>query len=663
MNPTAAQAVERVRAIAVARATGEGAEDLSVLTEALLEATEAAGEDALLPVWAACRCAEDDALVQRALSFVVARKRVDLGADRWIPLLWLLASPRSHDLSTMRNCVTALQRQLVLSGTALRMLRGEVGPFLIHALRFSVDISEQATDLLFAYVDSGVIEHLFTARTSEVLRGLLAGLPESVPSAVSKSASSLAAEMAKRTFPDEFPSVLEDLRAFLGSRVTPQPTDEWSKVLHWTDESVRDFVEHYEAFEDLTAVASARNVAAHDLRVTGRWASVGKLPLDFLEKLLHTWRRLYTDVRAKLSGDGEAPTLFALAPARGSFVVRVLVDVKEPQLELDAKSADEIVTSSELLAEATTVGTAAYDYAPLWRLAADQDVNLEIGIAVPGPTSVRHRIRFGYVRARRIIERIAAAPAPPAARTEMVGTLDGANHRTGKFEMAPQDGRPAISGSVVRGGHGLLLDKTIGETYRFDLGRTTDGAGTEKWELFGLTPLRAEAAADTRITREVLAPIPETFTSAVVPKSDSLARIIQVVEVVASGKVLSPATIDLSQRHVDYHKHAARVLHLLSDEGTLLPAGATLVALPSSRRYDHLAIQFEVSTCGQAWMKWAGVARVADLDPETAFEFLEKKSNLTDAMIKRRGRTLRRWARDLGSSSKTAEAADQDADE
>jgi hypothetical protein len=334
--------------------------------------------------------------------------------------------------------------------------------------------------------------------------------------------------------------------------------------------------------------------------------------------------------------------------------------VKQPELEVDAKSADEIATSAEPSSEALTVGATAHEYAPLWRLAADQGVDLEIGIAVPGPSGVRHRIRIGHVRAGRFIEKMTLAPVPFATPTEIVGTLDGANHRTGKFEILPSDSVTAITGTVARGGYSILLNKTIGEMYKFALSRVPDAARVEKWELIGLTPVRGEPRTDTTPTGEVLAPLPNTITSAAVPQTDSLDRIIQVVEVVASGKVLASTTIDLSQRHIDYHKHAARLLHLLSDEGTLAPAGATLVALPPSRRYDHLAIQFEVSICGQAWMKWAGVSRVADLDPETAFEFLRNKSNLTEAMVARRGRTLRRWARDLSSSRRTAEVEKED---
>ena len=46
-------------------------------------------------------------------------------------------------------------------------------------------------------------------------------------------------------------------------------------------------------------------------------------------------------------------------------------------------------------------------------------------------------------------------------------------------------------------------------------------------------------------------------------------------------------------------------------------------------------------------MAWANVTCVDDLDPDTAFDFLRARSDLGEAMVERRGRTLKRWARDL----------------
>lgn len=645
MTDRPTQALEAVRSLTAARATGQPLGDLAVLTRAMLEAVEIASSQALLPLWAACRLAEDDPLVLRALSFVIARHTPDFAADRWLPMLWLLVPPHPLDHSTIQNCLTALQRHPDLSGITLRVLRREIGTFLVHALDQADDLMEAVIDVLYSYLDADVLQQVLTTREERMLRDRLRSASSDLADPVVKMAQTLATEIEAQTFQDEFPDVLEDLRSFLDARSLPSTTDEWVQVLRWTEESVREFVERYAAFEDLTAVATARNTPMHELRVAGRWATVGKLPIDFLERILRTWKRFYTEVRRTVADGSDSPNLFVLAPTRGSFVVRVLVDANIPALEVDAKAAEEIVA----LAVSATEATSSLVYSPLLELAEEYSVDLEIGIAVPGPARTRQRIRIAHISARQKMLALTTRESQPAARVEIIGVLDGANRRTGKFELLPLDGREAIAGTVVRGGNKILLDKTIGDTYRFDLSRTTDpSTRSERWELVRLSAVQTQQVVAASATRELLAPRPTILTSNLVPQSDSLKRIIQIVELVASGSIVSPETIDLSQRHIDYAKQAARLLHLLSDEGALLPAGATLITLSNARRFDYLAIQFEVSIFGRAWLEWAGVTRVADLDPKTAHDFLRQRSNLSESMIQRRGRTLRRWARDLG---------------
>src|SRR5437879_4731995 len=142
MTATPAEALEAVRSLIVARTTGEPAGDLSVLTRAMLEAVDIAGTEALLPLWAASRLAEDAPVVRRSLSFVVARPAPDFAEDRWLPMLWLLAPPHPWDQSTLQNCLTALQRHPRLSGVALRVLRREFGSFLVAALGRADELKE-----------------------------------------------------------------------------------------------------------------------------------------------------------------------------------------------------------------------------------------------------------------------------------------------------------------------------------------------------------------------------------------------------------------------------------------------------------------------------------------------------------------------------------------
>ncbi len=139
--------------------------------------------------------------------------------------------------------------------------------------------------------------------------------------------------------------------------------------------------------------------------------------------------------------------------------------------------------------------------------------------------------------------------------------------------------------------------------------------------------------------------------SETVPQVDSLARIVQAMSVVASGKELSTQTIDLSRRHVNYVKHAARLLGLLSTSGELSLAGKKLTSLSGADQVSLLARQFELSACGRAWMNWSNANAISEVDPSSAERFLSEKSTLPPTMVERRGRTLRRWCKDLASGA------------
>lgn len=142
-----------------------------------------------------------------------------------------------------------------------------------------------------------------------------------------------------------------------------------------------------------------------------------------------------------------------------------------------------------------------------------------------------------------------------------------------------------------------------------------------------------------------------------VPQSDSFERIIQVVALIAKGVVLSPETIDLSERHINYHKQAARILGLLDGEGAATQAGKAVATLAPNRQFDLLRIQFEMSRCGQAWLNFANVQGIEQIAPEQAEAFLRRRARLSNSMVARRGRCLRRWVRDLKTG-----AADDSAD-
>ena len=651
MTGSLSPSIETLRTLVQRRLEHGSEPDLAILTRAAIEAVEGNGSALLPSLWAACREGQDDPLVVRLASFLIARYSGELEGNQWVPLLWLLAPPYAQDESTLQNTLTALQRNAAPPEPARAFIQREVGPLLLHALTAAPRLLESVADVVLALADSSALRTSLRARDAKRLLEQLRTLATTASSAVAEAAESAASAVASGGYVDDFPSLAADVRERLTQSLVLAKSATEDATLGWTNQSVREFLEQYATLEELTDETATRRIPAHDIRITGGWATVGKLPIDFLERVLHTWRKLYGDIRAAFAGDHLAPDLFVLAPARGSFIVRVLVDTEQPAFDGQAAEAFvDIATgfgnrASGLTAEARDQWLA--ESFPLVKLAADNGVDIEVSLAIPGPLARRHRIRIGHRKARRTVEAVLAEASDTVAdRQEIVGVLDGANHRTGHFEMLPEDGTPAITGNVARPGRNILLNKTIGGTYRFEIRRVIEANGADKWELHRVSSVTGEPLV-APATRDVLAPPPEVITSTVLPQTDSLERITQVVEVVASGAILSEETVDLSARHIAYHTHAARCLHLLTEEGLLSEAGAILVTLPSTRRLDHLAIQFEVSIPGHAWIRWANATGVDDLDPKSASQFLKERSNLTPSMVERRGRTLTSWAKQL----------------
>ena len=154
-----------------------------------------------------------------------------------------------------------------------------------------------------------------------------------------------------------------------------------------------------------------------------------------------------------------------------------------------------------------------------------------------------------------------------------------------------------------------------------------------------------------------------------IPQQDNLDRIFQVMRLVASGIAVTPSKMGMkegtdkergnSKRHIDYMKHGAKVLGLLSDSGVLTPAGETLVMLTHEKAMKFLSLQFQATIVGRAWINWSNVREIEELDPDSAVEFLRERAvcgtgknqgkPLTDSMLERRGRTLRKWVEEFKS--------------
>lgn len=132
-----------------------------------------------------------------------------------------------------------------------------------------------------------------------------------------------------------------------------------------------------------------------------------------------------------------------------------------------------------------------------------------------------------------------------------------------------------------------------------------------------------------------------------VPQANDLDRVITVVCRKAEGLSLDHEHIEgiSSKRQVRYYTDAAFTLGLLERNTAITSAGLFLASLETQiQRYKFLADRFESSDVGWAWIRWANVSSLNQLDPATASVFIrECVKGLNDETSDRRGTTLFRW--------------------
>jgi ClpP class serine protease len=138
-----------------------------------------------------------------------------------------------------------------------------------------------------------------------------------------------------------------------------------------------------------------------------------------------------------------------------------------------------------------------------------------------------------------------------------------------------------------------------------------------------------------------------------VPQADELDRVVRFVKLVANGESVNAKSLGVVSRQVAYYKSAAKILGLLDEEGSLTPAAQYLLRAPKSKTDQLLLTYFATSKCGNAWLTWADESQFHDLDPDSAEDFLEQTTELSQSTRHRRAQTLTAWWRRLAGSGQT----------
>jgi hypothetical protein len=141
-----------------------------------------------------------------------------------------------------------------------------------------------------------------------------------------------------------------------------------------------------------------------------------------------------------------------------------------------------------------------------------------------------------------------------------------------------------------------------------------------------------------------------------VPQADDLEKLFRMIEMMKEGENNLGYHLSLSPRQVAYYKHAARILDLLTESGSISSRGQYLTRLEQVERYKVAMLLFESSPVGFAWLRYCEVSSVLELNPKSAEAFLGSQcSNLAPATVGRRSQTLRYWVTAFQANERTAE--------
>ena len=116
---------------------------------------------------------------------------------------------------------------------------------------------------------------------------------------------------------------------------------------------------------------------------------------------------------------------------------------------------------------------------------------------------------------------------------------------------------------------------------------------------------------------------------------------------IENGTPLIPENINglTTPRQVRYYTDAAYALGLITRDKQLTAAGHFINSrYDKDLKYEILADRFESTDFGWAWMTWAKVQYMTELNPETATDFLLAcVPGLNDVTARRRASTLEKW--------------------
>jgi hypothetical protein len=142
---------------------------------------------------------------------------------------------------------------------------------------------------------------------------------------------------------------------------------------------------------------------------------------------------------------------------------------------------------------------------------------------------------------------------------------------------------------------------------------------------------------------------PEVYSEEV-PQANTVAQVFQAVDaVLKKGSVEVEDIENISNlRQVNYYKQGARILAFLDSDNKPTPLARDIRSKGHEARMKVAAIAFNNSMVGRAWRVWAKKDHLADVEVETAVQFLEARAiGISGSTVPRRAQTLRKWQTEL----------------
>ncbi len=637
------------------------------LSELIVDLIDLEPGPALLVLWDRLPV-ERDLAAARSISFAMARHGEHIGVVGCPVLSSFLASPVISEPATLLNTIAAVGLVDPSNPVQVGVLQSDLGGFVVRCLgrpELPVDV---LIGLLLRLADLELLARVFS-------KSQLATIAARLDAAVAPVESSLVRsdwEALKAELRGDFQEVVRIDRTAIDAALVSQYA--WPDAAGWGDflpaavQSGVAALQDILLLEELSAEASGTTTAVHQLHLIGARTEGRRLAIGPYGRLLVAWRRLFETAFGVLDATAEGPhgpppAMFVLAPQPSSFVIRVTVDAggrDDLAARAFARAAEAIQRGDAGDTEGARRDGLANSVEAVYSVLDSNQLDLSISMETPRAQLVRARTRVTHTAAARAIGVPRRTTGLPREAQVVVGTLEAANHRTGQVEIGLES-QQAVRCEIQQNRRGDLLNRVIGRRYSFSIEPQPDDE-QPPWLLLSMAVEETEATDETEF---VVTASGDKLMSELVPQQDRLDRVTQVVRLIAAARPVTPGNMKMpdtpsSVRHIGYMKHAAKILRLISKAGALLPAGRTLVTLAKHRTLPFLALQFETAPVGRAWLKWANARDVTGLEPATAVAFLRERSVLSESMVERRGRTLRRWIEAFQAGTYTSESADED---